>query len=51
MKTRISGMATTYAVAITLGVACGSVGAQSLGDLGGKMGGMLPRWRPIRQHG
>jgi hypothetical protein len=42
MKTRIGGMATTCAVAITLGLACGSVGAQSLGNLGGKLGGMLP---------
>lgn len=42
MKTRISGMATTCVVAITLGLACGSVGAQSLGNLGGKLGGMLP---------
>lgn len=42
MKTRISGMATTCVVAITLGLAYGSVGAQSLGGLGGKLGGMLP---------
>lgn len=42
MKTRISGMATTWVVALTLGLACGPVGAQSLGDLGGKLGGVLP---------
>lgn len=41
MKTRIGGMATTCVVAITLGLACGSAGAQSLGNLGGKLGGML----------
>lgn len=42
MKTRIGGMVTTCVVAITLGLACGPVGAQSLGDLGGKLGGVLP---------
>lgn len=41
MKTRIGGMATTCVVAITLGLACASVGAQSLGNLGGKLGGVL----------
>jgi hypothetical protein len=42
MKTRIGSTATTCVVAITLGLACASVGAQSLGNLGGKFGGMLP---------
>lgn len=42
MKTRIGGVATTCVVAITLGLACGSVGAQSLGNLSGKLGGVLP---------
>jgi len=42
MKTRIGGMATTCVVAITLGLACGAVSAQDLGNLGGKLGGMLP---------
>lgn len=43
MKTRIGGMATTCVMAITLGLlSCGSVSAQSLGNLGGKLGGVLP---------
>jgi hypothetical protein len=42
MKTRIGGMATTCVVAIALGLACGAAGAQNLGSLGGKLGGMLP---------
>lgn len=42
MKTPIGSMATTCVVAITLGLACTSVNAQSLGNLGGKLGGMLP---------
>jgi hypothetical protein len=42
MKTRISSMAAACAMAITLGLVCAPVGAQSLGDLGGKLGGVLP---------
>ena len=41
MKTRISSVATTCAVVTILGLACGSAGAQSLGNLGGKLGGVL----------
>jgi Protein of unknown function (DUF2501) len=41
MKTRIGGMATTC-LAITLSLACGASGAQDLGSLGGKLGGLLP---------
>ena len=41
MKNRIGGMATIYAV-ITLSLACGASGAQDMGALGGKLGGMVP---------
>lgn len=41
MKTRVSRMATTCVVTIALGLSCGSVCAQSLGNLGGKLGGVL----------
>ncbi|GLQ45860.1 hypothetical protein GCM10007862_09110 [Dyella lipolytica] len=41
MKTRIGGMTTTC-LAIALSLACSASGAQDLGSLGGKLGGMLP---------
>lgn len=41
MKTRMSSVAAACAMAITLGLACAAAGAQSLGNLGGKLGGAL----------
>lgn len=41
MKNRIGGMAAICAV-ITLGLACGVSGAQDMGALGSKLGGMVP---------
>ena len=41
MNNRIGGMATTFAV-ITLSLACGASGAQDMGALGSKLGGMVP---------
>jgi hypothetical protein len=40
MKIRTRGMAITFAV--TLSLACGASGAQDMGALGGKLGGMMP---------
>jgi hypothetical protein len=39
MKTRIGGIATACAAAITLGLACTAASAQDLGGLAGKLGG------------
>jgi len=40
MRIRTRGMAITFAV--TLSLACGASGAQDMGALGGKLGGMMP---------
>jgi hypothetical protein len=41
MKTRIGGIATVCAAAITLSFACSTASAQDLGNIGGKLGGGL----------
>jgi hypothetical protein len=41
MKTRIGGIATACAAAITLSLACTAANAQNLGNLGNKLGGGL----------
>lgn len=41
MKTRIGGMTATC-LAVTFSLTCGVSGAQDLGSLGGKLGGMMP---------